>query len=88
MLTHPQTEVIGRPERIAKTMTYQKFNVMAELRKFSRGRKTKVEPYVLLRLIVDGYLGWTGAGAGDVAACPDDSLAFLEQLYRLEDPRV
>jgi hypothetical protein len=37
-------------------MTYLKYNVDSELKKFLRNQPTKVAPEVLLRLIVDDYL--------------------------------
>jgi hypothetical protein len=42
-----------------------------------QGRKSKVDPYVLLRLIVDDYL--------DGAARSDDFVGSLERLYGLPD---
>lgn len=61
-------------------MSFLKFDVDVELRKVARGRKSKVEPIVLLSLIAGNYLALTGAEA----ARRDDSLAFLERLYGLE----
>jgi hypothetical protein len=64
-------------------MAFQKFNIVTELKKVSRGRKSKVDPGVLLRLIADDYLDYLeGAGTH-----PGDSGDFLERLYGLEDPR-
>jgi hypothetical protein len=37
-------------------MSYTKINVVTELRKVSRGKKSKVDPHVLLRLIADEHL--------------------------------
>jgi hypothetical protein len=62
-------------------MTYLKFNVVTELRKIARGRKSKVEPIVLLSRIAGDYLALTGAKD---AAGQDDSVDFLERLYSLE----
>jgi hypothetical protein len=42
------------------------------------GRKSKIDPEVLLRVIAGDYVE---------AARPDDSVSFLERLFRLEDPR-
>ena len=64
-------------------MSYLEFNVETELRKVARGRKSKVEPYVLLRMIAEDYLALTGA---EDAARRDDSVDFLERLYGLEVP--
>jgi hypothetical protein len=61
-------------------MAYMRFDIEAELRKVSKGRKPKVDPAVLLYLIADDYLNRAG--------CLDDSTAFLERLYNLPDPRV
>lgn len=59
-------------------MTYMRFNITDELRKVSRGRKSKVDADTLLRLIVDDYL----------KLCADDSAMWLERLYSLEDHRI
>ena len=53
-------------------MAYMRFDIEAELRKVSKGRKPKVDPAVLLYLIADDYLNRAG--------CLDDSTAFLERL--------
>ena len=62
-------------------MAYQKFNIRTELTKFVQGRKTEVEPCVLLMCIADDYL--------DAATpiCSNDSVGFLERLYGLDDTR-
>jgi hypothetical protein len=64
-------------------MSYLEFNVETELRKIALGRKSKVEPYVLLCLIAGDYLALTGAKD---ATRRDDSVDFLERLYGLECP--
>jgi hypothetical protein len=61
-------------------MAYMRFNVQEELRKLSRGQKTKADPCVLLSLIADDYLE-------RCADAPGDSVAWLTRLHDLEDPR-
>jgi hypothetical protein len=62
-------------------MAYTRFNVTAELRKFLKGKKTKVDAETLLLVIGGRYL----EALKDRRS--DDSVHWLERLYNLEDPR-
>lgn len=66
------------PREGSTDMAYVKFNINRELRKFLKGGKTKVDPASLLFAIGDRHL--------DMLQDRADA-DWLEQLYRLEDPR-
>jgi len=67
----------GWPENVA----FGKFNVTTELKKAARGRKLKVDPYVLLSLIAEKHLALTAAEREHT------DTAWLTALWRLADPR-
>jgi hypothetical protein len=54
------------------------------MRKVARGRESKVDSYLLLRLIADDYLN--GAGA-ETTTHMRDSEPWLKHLNSLNDPR-
>jgi hypothetical protein len=63
------------------------FNVRTELRKFMRGRKTRVSAETLLGCIVGEYLRLSSDAErnGDGNR---DSTKWLEDLFSLKDPRA
>jgi hypothetical protein len=57
-----------------------RYNLNVELRKFRKGKPTKVVEYSLLRQFATPYKEIRRRK-------PTKDFAWLEQLYRLEDPR-
>ena len=68
-------------------MPLLKFNVRKELDKISEGRKSKVPSWLVAKVAAD-MLGGSEKPKREkrVKRTPDD-VAWLESLYRLQDPR-
>jgi len=59
-------------------MTYRKVDLTVELKRMARGKKTKLDPWLVAELAL-----------GALATVVDsDEVAALERLYRLPDPRL
>ncbi len=73
-------------------MAYRKIDMLAELKLMARGKDPTIPARDVARWAVEWVnAGLDGSGAGERAetgaARRDDSVGFLDRLYRLEDPR-